>query len=51
MINLVNVILTLEVFSLGDECLLKEKRIWTRVLCFMDVHSKHFLTIKIVETT
>lgn len=36
---------------MGDENLLKEKRIRARVSCFLDVHSKHILTVKIVETT
>ena len=50
-VDLPNVTLTREEFPLGDEFLLKEKRIRARVSCFLDVHSKHILTVKIVETT
>ena len=49
-VDLPNVILTREEFLLGDEFLLKEKRICARVSCFLDVHSKHILMV-IVETT
>ena len=50
-IDLPNVTLTREEFPVGDENLLKEKRIRARVSCLLDVHSKHILTAKIVETT
>ena len=50
-VDLPNVTLTREEFPLGDENLLKENRIRARVSCFLDVHSKHILTAKIVETT
>ena len=50
-VDLPIVTLTREEFPLGDENLLKEKRIRARVSCFLDVHSKHILTTKIVETT
>lgn len=50
-IDLPNVTLTHEEFPVGDENLLKEKRIRARVSCLLDVHSKHILTAKIVETT
>lgn len=50
-VDLPNVTLTREEFPVGDENLLKEKRIRARVLCILDVHSKHILTTKIVETT
>lgn len=49
-VNLPNVTLTREEFPVGDENLLKEKRIRSRVSCILDVHSKHILTAKIVET-
>ena len=50
-VDLPNVTLTREEFPVGDENLLKEKRIRARVSCILDVHSKHILTAKIVETT
>lgn len=50
-IDLPIVNLTREEFPVDDENLLKEKRIRARVSCFLDVHSKHILTTKIVETT
>ena len=50
-IDIPNVTLTREEFPVGDEGLLKEKRIRARVSCFLDVHSKHILTAKIVERT
>lgn len=50
-VDLPNVTLTRKEFPLGDENLIKEKRIRARVSCFLDVHSKHILTSKIVETT
>ena len=50
-VDLPNVTLTRQEFPLGDEYLLKEKRIRARVSCFMDIHSKYILTTKIVETT
>ena len=49
-VDLPNVTLTREEFPVGDENLLKEKRIRARVSCVLDVHSKHILTVKIVET-
>ena len=49
-VDLPNVTLTRYEFPLGDENLLKENRIRARVSCFLDVHSKHILTVKIVET-
>ncbi|WP_305557323.1 transposase [Methanobrevibacter sp. V74] len=49
--DLPNVTLTREEFPVGDENLLKEKRIRARVSCLLDIHSKHILTAKIVETT
>ena len=49
-VDLPNVTLTRNEFPLGDENLLKENRIRARVSCFLDVHSKHILTVKIVET-
>ncbi len=50
-VDLPNVTLTREEFPVDDENLLKEKRIRARVSCILDVHSKHILTAKIVETT
>ena len=50
-VDLPNVTLTREEFPVNDENLLKEKRIRARVSCILDVHSKHILTAKIVETT
>lgn len=50
-VDLPNVTLTREEFPVDDKNLLKEKRIRARVSCFLDVHSKHILTTKIVETT
>ena len=50
-VDLPNVTLTRKEFPVGDENLLKEKRIRARVSCILDVHSKHILTAKIVETT
>ena len=50
-IDLPNVTLTREEFPVDNKNLLKEKRIRARVSCFLDVHSKHILTTKIVETT
>ena len=50
-VDLPNVTLTREEFPVGDENLLKKNRIRARVSCFLDVHSKHILTTKIVETT
>lgn len=50
-IDIPNVTLTRIQFPVGDEGLLKEKRIRARVSCFLDVHSKHILTAKIVERT
>ena len=50
-IDLPNVTLTCEEFPVNDENLLKEKRIRARVSCILDVHSKHILTAKIIETT
>lgn len=50
-VDLPNVTLTCEEFPVGDENLLKEKRIRARFSCFLDVYSKHILTAKIVETT
>ena len=50
-VDLPNVTLTREEFPVGDENLLKEKRIRARVSCILDVHSKHILTAKIVETS
>lgn len=50
-VDLPNVTLTREEFPVGDKNLLKENRIRARVSCFLDVHSKHILTTKIVETT
>lgn len=50
-VDLPIVTLTREEFPVGDENLLREKRIRARVSCFLDVHSKHILTTKIVETT
>ena len=49
-VDLPNVTLTREKFPVDDENLLKEKRIRARVSCVLDVHSKHILTVKIVET-
>ena len=49
-VDLPNVTLTRYEFPLGDENLLKENRIRARVSCFLDVHSKHILTVKILET-
>ena len=42
MVDLPNVTLTRQEFPLGDEYLLKEKKIRARVSCFMDVHSNIF---------
>ena len=50
-VDIPNVTLTRIQFLVGDEHLLKEKRIRARVSCFLDVHSKHILTAKIAETT
>lgn len=50
-IDIPNVTLTRIQFPVGDKGLLKEKRIRARVSCFLDVHSKHILTAKIVERT
>ena len=50
-VDLPNVTLTLQEFPLGNEYLLKEKKMRARVSWFMDVHSKYILTTKIVETT
>lgn len=43
--------LTCEEFPVGDKGLLKQKRIQARVSYFLDVHSNHILTSKIVERT
>ena len=50
-VDLPNVTLTQNEFLLGDENLLKENRFRARVSCFLDVHSKHILTVKIAMSS